>query len=118
MAPELGVRLEAGVDNAMDNPAVVRWVRDHGVDPTTVYALDIFSEELIVHTYCTDGGRKHLVSNHPAILALTKPDVDLAAVCVNDARRIHMLRPFPAGVMAGPGHTRDDKLAKAKAGLN
>ena len=116
MAPELGIRLEAGVDNACDNPAVVQWVRDHGVDPTTVYALDVFSDELIVHTYCTQGGRKHIVRSHPDVLTITKPDVDPDAICVNDAKRIRMLRPFPAGVMAGPGHTRQDRLAKA--GMN
>lgn len=87
----------------MHDKRVVEWVRAHGVEPTEVYALDLFLEgdqpTFVAHRYHTVNGHKHLHVQCP--LPEGAADKQGGDVCRCDPLEVHVTMPFPSGVMTG-----------------
>ncbi len=100
---ELGIRLEAGVDAACDDPRVIEWVKLHGIDPRNVYAIEVYQESFDAWCFhVVPGYGKHLHARCPSKGDV--PEQPMGHAC--KAAKVHrdFIAPFPPGVMAGPGH--------------
>lgn len=91
------------MDTACNDNRVLAWVVEHDVDPTHVYALDLFLPDTVVfHRFHVVDSKKHLTERCP--LPEGAADKQPGGVCICEPLEVAVRLPFPAGVMAGPGH--------------